>query len=91
MTRNQRIRMIAATSALALGGSLLTAAPATASDGCYSFNKDTASCGWDGPPAPSTGDCSFSLALSVAPLLYPPSWLGLFWSGASAANTLRTC
>ena len=92
MSQSKRIRQIAAASALVLGGSVVTAAPAQAStDGaCYSFNKDSSACGWDGPPAPSTGTCSGGVALAVGGAVFPPSWAGLAWGVASGSYTLAT-
>jgi hypothetical protein len=92
MSQSKRIRQIAAASALVLGGSVVTAGPAQAStDGtCYSFNKDTPACGWDGPPAPSTGTCSGGVALAVGGAIFPPSWAGLAWGVASGSYTLAT-
>jgi len=92
MKQSKRFVRAAAASALVLGGTLATAGPAQAStnDACYSFNKDTSACGWDGPSAPSTGTCSGGIALAVAGAVFPPSWAGLVWGVTGGSYTLAT-
>lgn len=92
MSHSKPLVRIAAATALVLGGSLAAAGPAQASaEGtCYSFNRDTAACGWHGSPAPSTGTCSGGVALAAWGAFLPFSWGGLISGAASGAFTLAT-